>query len=92
MVLLKHKIYKLMNAYKSAKMESELMTSRQQYHDAFLESSNKLELLMDADHNVGISMGLDQMEENKAMVNVPNRKQIKAQSVKIVEDRIKRDE
>ncbi|XP_023176767.1 uncharacterized protein LOC111603417 isoform X2 [Drosophila hydei] len=92
MVLLKHKIYKLMNAYKSAKMESELITSRQKYHNAFLESSNKLELLMDADHNVGISMGLDQMEENKAMVSVPNRKQIKAQSVKIVEDRIKRDE
>jgi len=34
----------------------------------------------------------DILQENKTMANVPNRKQIKAQSAKLVEELSKRDE
>ncbi|KAH8417082.1 hypothetical protein KR222_002895 [Zaprionus bogoriensis] len=81
MALLKRKVYKLMKAYKT-KMKSEITKYTEQYHEEFLTTLNQLE------NNDGDQIevrNVDDALKSSKMDNVPNRKQIKAQSIRVLE-------
>nr|AAX33649.1 Dbuz\CG14609c-PA [Drosophila buzzatii] len=87
---IKRKVYKLMKAY-SGKMLPALKKSKEQYHQDFLNTFQQRELFNDSDRKT-CTMSVDLMEETKVNINVPSRKQIKAQSARLVEDAVKREE
>lgn len=88
---LKRKMYKLMKGY-SDKMLPSLKKSKQEYHEKFLATVEGREGYHDDDQHTGMNVGGDLLEDTKDNINVPNRKQIKAQSARIVENAIKREE
>lgn len=87
MTLLKRKVFKLMRVFKP-KMENYIKESTEKYHIDFLESFKTLDNLEGDQHEV---KNIDEeMLEFKAS-NVPTSKQIKAMSVKVLEN-VKREE
>ncbi|TDG42786.1 hypothetical protein AWZ03_010798 [Drosophila navojoa] len=88
---LKRKVYKLMKHY-SDKMLPSLQKSKQAYHEQFLATYERREPYNDEDQQTGMTMGGDLLEDTRVNINVPNRKQIKAQSARIVESAIRREE
>ncbi|XP_034485649.1 ankyrin repeat domain-containing protein 26-like [Drosophila innubila] len=88
MLLLKRKLYKLMKAYKPD-MNSSIAQSKDKYHNLFLVSHKG----RSADDNDRMSMvAEDDLLQSNKMTNVPNRKQIKALSARLMEVAAKRDE
>ncbi|KAM8704413.1 hypothetical protein ACLKA7_008937 [Drosophila subpalustris] len=88
MLLLKRKLYKLMKGYK-ADMSSSIAQSRDQYHHLFLNSHKGI----CADDNDRMSkVGEDDLLTSTKMTNVPNRKQIKALSARLMEAVAKRED
>lgn len=89
MLLLKRKLYKLMKGYKAADMSSSIVQSRDQYHHLFLDNHKGIS----ADDNDRMSkVGEDDLLTSTKMTNVPNRKQIKALSARLMEAVAKRDD
>ncbi|EDW59505.1 uncharacterized protein [Drosophila virilis] len=91
MHVLKRKVYKLMKGYLMEMKPAILARNREEYHADFLASLELFEQI-DEDEQQVVSPGDDLLTENKTMANVPNRKQIKAQSSKFLEELAKRDE
>lgn len=84
MELLKRKVYKLMKAYKSLGISSDKRAmARFKYHAAFLETQFDEEIVDD-------KIPADDDYE-KELLKIPNSHQMKAQSVKLIEDIKKRD-
>lgn len=84
MELLKRKVYKLMKAYKSLGIGSDITPkSRAKYHAAFLETQVDEE-------NVDDKIPVEDDYERE-MLKIPNSHQMKAQSVKLIEDIKKRE-
>lgn len=88
MHLLKRKLYRLMKAYGKTKTPVMIVEHRNAYHTSFLASCRDKENV-EEDQQQGTVIEDDQ---DKAMVNIPNRKQIKAQSARLVEEVLKRDD
>lgn len=74
----------------SDKMLPSLKKSKQEYHEKFLATFEQREAYNEDDQHMTI--GGDLLEDTKVNMNVPNRKQIKAQSARIVENAIRREE
>ncbi|XP_032593173.1 uncharacterized protein LOC116805430 [Drosophila grimshawi] len=90
MNLLKRKVYKLMKSYKAIK-RSDKDNSREKYHIEFLNTIN-YNPYIDEDEGHGAIVGEDLLQAQKTLANIPDRKQIKAQSSRLVEDHAKLDE
>lgn len=91
MHMVKRKIYKLMKAYTVELKPTTIKRNVEEYHADFLASLDMNEPV-DADEPPQTAPEDDILQENKTMANVPNRKQIKAQSAKLLEELAKRDE
>lgn len=88
MFLLKRKLYKLMKGYKGD-MNSSINQSKDKYHALFLESRKALPA--DEDDQISLAAEDDLLQSSK-MTNVPNRKQIKALSARLIEVAAKRED
>ncbi|XP_001359747.1 uncharacterized protein [Drosophila pseudoobscura] len=91
MHMVKRKIYKLMKGYTVELRRATIKRNVDEYHADYLASLDMLEPI-DNDEQQQAAPEEDLLQENKTMANVPNRKQIKAQSAKLVEELSKRDE
>lgn len=91
MHMVKRKIYKLMKAYAVELKPATIKRNVEEYHVDFLASLDMYEPV-DNEEQAPTAPEDDILQENKTMANVPNRKQIKAQSAKLVEELAKRDE
>ncbi|EDW55198.1 uncharacterized protein LOC6614216 [Drosophila sechellia] len=91
MHMVKRKIYKLMKAYAVELKPATIKRNVEEYHADFLASLDMYEPV-DNEEQAPNAPEDDILQENKTMANVPNRKQIKAQSAKLVEELAKRDE
>ncbi|XP_039489994.1 uncharacterized protein LOC120450850 [Drosophila santomea] len=91
MHMVKRKIYKLMKAYAVELKPATIKRNVEEYHADFLASLDMYEPV-DNEEQAPTAPEDDILQENKTMANVPNRKQIKAQSAKLVEELAKRDE
>ncbi|KAH8344362.1 hypothetical protein KR084_010180 [Drosophila pseudotakahashii] len=91
MHMVKRKIYKLMKAYAVELKPATVKRNVEEYHADFLASLDMYEPV-DTEEQAPTAPEDDILQENKTMANVPNRKQIKAQSAKLVEELAKRDE
>ncbi|KAH8369389.1 hypothetical protein KR009_009634 [Drosophila setifemur] len=91
MYMVKRKIYKLMKAYTVELKPAAIKKNVEEYHTDFLASLDSNEPV-DNDEPTQNAPEDDILQENKTMANVPNRKQIKAQSAKLVEELAKREE
>ncbi|KAH8243935.1 hypothetical protein KR032_011572 [Drosophila birchii] len=91
MHMVKRKIYKVMKAYTIELKPATIKRNVEEYHIEFLASLNMQETV-DTDEAPQTAPEDDILQENKTMANVPNRKQIKAQSAKLLEELAKRDE
>ncbi|EDV48118.1 uncharacterized protein LOC6553199 [Drosophila erecta] len=91
MHMVKRKIYKLMKAYAVELKPATIKRNVEEYHADFLASLDLYEPV-DNEEQAPNAPEDDILQENKTMANVPNRKQIKAQSAKLVEELAKRDE
>lgn len=87
MAVLKRKVFKLMRAF-NPKMEASIKDCREKYHIQFLEVFNSSDTY-DGEQQEVKNMDDDIMESKT--LNVPTNKQIKAQSVKVLEN-VKREE
>jgi len=88
MALLKRKVNKLMKRYNSS-MNSSITKSKEQYHKLFLES--RQELPVDEEDQISLVAEDDLLQSTK-MTNIPNRKQIKALSARVIEEVAKRED
>ncbi|KAH8340750.1 cingulin-like protein 1 [Drosophila kikkawai] len=91
MHMVKRKIYKVMKAYTIELKPATIKRNVEEYHTDFLASLDMHEAV-DTDEQPKTAPEDDILQENKTMANVPNRKQIKAQSAKLLEELAKRDE
>ncbi|KAH8250062.1 hypothetical protein KR026_004468 [Drosophila bipectinata] len=91
MHMVKRKIYKLMKAYTVELKPATIKRNVEEYHADFLASLDMYEPV-DADEPPPTAPEDDILQENKTMANVPNRKQIKAQSAKLIEELAKQNE
>ncbi|BFF89572.1 uncharacterized protein DMAD_08305 [Drosophila madeirensis] len=91
MHIVKRKVYKLMKGYTVELRPATIKRNVEEYHADFLASLDMFEPI-DNDGQQQAVPEEDLLQENKTMANVPNRKQIKAQSAKLVEELSKRDE
>ncbi|XP_064550311.1 uncharacterized protein LOC135436595 isoform X1 [Drosophila montana] len=89
MHLLKRKVYKLTKGY-NADMMSSLKSSKQKYHADYLATIDKYDYF-DENQQRGETVGEDLLQEQKTQANVPKRKQIKAQSARLLEEASRRD-
>ncbi|KAH8310668.1 hypothetical protein KR044_002459, partial [Drosophila immigrans] len=87
MTLLKRKLHTLMRAY-GTQMESSIKQSKNEYHNIFLEG---LKTRSDDDDRKSMRVIEDELLTSK-MTHVPNRKQIKALSARLIEAAVKREE
>lgn len=88
MALLKRKVYKLMQAYNRLGIKKDkLPIGREKYHQEFLNTIQVPEVVED-------EQGVAAIDDDyvKAMMTIPNSKQLKALSAKVCEEVIKRDE
>lgn len=87
MALLKRKVFRLMRAF-NPKLEASIKVCKEKYHTEFLDVFNN------SDNYDGEQQEVknidDDIMETKAL-NVPSNKQIKAQSLKVLEN-VKREE
>ncbi|EDV93398.1 uncharacterized protein LOC6564419 [Drosophila grimshawi] len=90
MHILKRKVYKLMKGYLVEMSPSIIARNKEEYHADFLASLEIVEEIDDDDQQSVLPEDL--LVENKYNVHVPNRKQIKAQSAKFLDELAKRDE
>ncbi|KAH8248302.1 hypothetical protein KR038_010540 [Drosophila bunnanda] len=91
MHMVKRKIYKVMKAYTIELKPATIKRNVEEYHTDFLATLGMQETV-DTDEAQQTAPEDDILQENKTMANVPNRKQIKAQSAKLLEELAKRDE
>ncbi|KAH8375055.1 uncharacterized protein LOC110188405 [Drosophila serrata] len=91
MHMVKRKIYKVMKAYTIELKPATIKRNVEEYHTDFLATLGMHETV-DTDEQPQTAPEDDILQENKTMANVPNRKQIKAQSAKLLEELAKRDE
>ncbi|KAH8278655.1 hypothetical protein KR018_006638 [Drosophila ironensis] len=91
MHMVKRKVYKLMKAYTVELKPAAIKRNMEEYHHDYLASLDMMEA-PDQDEQAQTAPEDDLLQETKTMANVPNRKQIKAQSAKLVEESAKRDE
>lgn len=91
MHMVKRKIYKLMKAYTVELKAATIKRNVEEYHADFLASLDMYEPV-DNDEPPQTAPEDDILQENKTMANVPNRKQIKAQSAKLIEELAKANE
>ncbi|KAL7728292.1 hypothetical protein ACLKA6_007398 [Drosophila palustris] len=87
MHLLKRKVYKLMKAYDYNTTPKMLAENREAYHVKFMANRVPNESVEEEQQGTVI-----EDDPNKAMANIPSRKQIKAQSARLVEEASKREE
>ncbi|XP_017874694.1 PREDICTED: uncharacterized protein LOC108621720 isoform X1 [Drosophila arizonae] len=85
---LKRKVYKLMQSFTPA-MAAAIPQSRERYHRIYLETVEPVRVL-DDDQQDGPK--IDDLLEDRTLASIPNRKQIKAQSARLVEEASRRDE
>lgn len=85
---LKRKLYKLMQAFTPA-MAATIPQSRERYHRIYLEKAEPARVL-DDDQQDGPK--IDDLLEDRTLASIPNRKQIKAQSARLVEEASRREE
>ncbi|XP_023176769.1 uncharacterized protein LOC111603419 [Drosophila hydei] len=85
---LKRKVYKLMQGF-TPNMAATFDISRERYHREYME---KIEPPKTADDDQQDGPKIDDLGEERTIASIPNRKQIKAQSAKIVEEAVKREE
>ncbi|KAH8417081.1 hypothetical protein KR222_002896 [Zaprionus bogoriensis] len=88
MAMLKRKVYKLMKSY-TPEMQSKVENSKNKYHMAFLKAK---ELPDNIDGDQQDTKNIDDDDDSTKNVNIPNRKQIKAQSVKVLQCMRREDE
>ena len=94
MYVVKRRLHKLMKAYKAELTKDQIIKNREEYHNTYISSIELDELSM-SQHQVPPMEGIEEedlMLETKIMQYVPNRKQIKALSSKIVEEQLKKDD
>ncbi|XP_064550253.1 uncharacterized protein LOC135436549 [Drosophila montana] len=89
MTFLKRSVYKLMKGY-SPQMSASLKQSKNSYHLAFLATFEHRETNQGEEQDI-VALG-DDLINDRTMANIPNRKRIKAQSAKILEEASKRDQ
>ncbi|XP_017849560.1 uncharacterized protein LOC108604547 isoform X1 [Drosophila busckii] len=91
MHVLKRKVYKLMKGYLVEMKPATIKRNREEYHADFLATLDMFEQIDDEEPQPVVPEE-DLLQENKKEANIPNRKQIKAQSVKLLEEQAKKDE
>ncbi|XP_064550277.1 uncharacterized protein LOC135436568 [Drosophila montana] len=89
MTFLKRSVYKLMKGY-SPQMSASLKQSKNSYHLAFLATFEQRETNQGEEQDI-VALG-DDLINDKTMANIPNRKRIKAQSARVVEEASKREQ
>lgn len=88
MALLKRKVYKLMQAFNRLGIKKDkLPIGREKYHQEFL---NSLQIPEVVEEEQGVANQDD--DYIKAMMTIPNSKQLKALSAKVCEEVVKREE
>lgn len=85
------KVYKLMRAYKEEVPATTMSHFIDSYQNEFLDSM-EVEDAGDSNEVQEQEEEEDLLQESKPLQNVPNRKQIKAQSAKLVEELSKRED
>ncbi|XP_054726180.1 uncharacterized protein LOC129236032 [Anastrepha obliqua] len=85
------KVYKLMRAYKEEVSPTTMEQYLNNYQNIFLESM-EMEDTSDSNEPEQDDDEEDLLQESKPLRNVPNRKQIKTQSAKLVEELSKRED
>nr|AAX33652.1 Dbuz\CG14609f-PA [Drosophila buzzatii] len=85
---LKRKVYKLMQAF-TPSMAASFGQSRERYHQFYLE---KVEPTRVYDDDQQDGPKIDDLLEDRTLASIPNRKQIKAQSARLLEEAAKREE
>ncbi|XP_034116400.2 uncharacterized protein LOC117576005 [Drosophila albomicans] len=88
MTVLKRKVHKLMKAYKPI-MNEPIQPRKEEYHKLFLQGFSGT--CPDDEDRTSMMAVEDELMSSK-MTNVPNRKQIKAQSARLIEAVAKRDD
>ncbi|KAH8310670.1 hypothetical protein KR044_002477 [Drosophila immigrans] len=89
MNLLKRKVYKLMKGFQASHTTPEMIKqNRDTYHIKFLSGFCGHEYVEEDQQQTAVI----EDENNKAMATIPSRKQIKAQSARLVEEAFKRDD
>ncbi|XP_032593176.1 uncharacterized protein LOC6564420 [Drosophila grimshawi] len=83
MHLLKRKVYKLMKGYK-AHMQNDIKSSIEKYHQDYLNM-----LALDGDFKKSTAESEEVIFQEKVNANIPDRKQIKAQSAKLIDECLK---
>ncbi|KAH8278652.1 hypothetical protein KR018_006622 [Drosophila ironensis] len=91
MHMVKRKVYKLMKAYTVELKPATIKRNMEEYHNDYLISLDMFEP-SETDDQQQAAPENDILQETKTMANVPNRKHIKAQSAKLVEESAKREE
>lgn len=87
MQLLKRKVYKLMGAYKKLNINKEdIAIGKVKYEQELLKSLTVSEITEDQE------TAAQDDDYHKAMKNIPNSKQLKAQSARLVEHCLKREQ
>ncbi|XP_030559272.1 uncharacterized protein LOC115761611 [Drosophila novamexicana] len=90
MHVLKRKVYRVMKLF-NADMEASRQNCKEKYHSAYLATVNTNEFMDDDEDQTAIADD-DIIQDQKIMANVPNRKQIKMLSSRVVEQAVRREE
>lgn len=75
----------------NADMEASRQNCKEKYHSAYLATVNTNEFMDDDEDQTAIADD-DIIQDQKIMANVPNRKQIKMLSSRVVEQAVRREE
>ena len=90
MHIVKHKLHTVMRSYHSELPKDKLQRNREEYHQEYLKSIDSDESMEEAETSFPAEE--DIMFESKLYQSVPNRKNIKTLSGRIVEENLRKDE